>query len=172
MGPLRCNRISLPPAPSCHLVARSLFFLLLVPRDPPCRSLAWASRSAMGRARRERKLRLACSSLLPAASPSLPGRQAPPRHYLRTTFPAARATQGQLPQLRTFQLCCCTFVLGGTHKPSFPAVQDRMISLTLINSKRHLFLLLFCRPKCLIRWRHGRTISLGGPTCVMRRGVV
>ena len=151
----------------------SLFFLLLVPRDPPCRSLAWASRSAMGRARRERKLRLACSSLLqPAASPSLPGRQAPPRHYLRTTFPAARATQGQLPQLRTFQLCCCTFVLGGTHKPSFPAVQDRMIGLTLLNSKRHLLILLFCHPKCLTRRRHGRTISLGGPTCVMRRGVV
>ena len=86
----------------------------------------------MGRARRERKLRLACSSLLPAASPSLAGRQAPPRHYLRTTFPAARATQ---PQLRTFQLCCCTFVLGGTHKPSFPAVQDRMISLTLLKTQ-------------------------------------
>ena len=98
----------------------------------------------MGRARRERKLRLACSSLLqPAASPSLPGRQAPPRHYLRTTFPAARATQGQLPQLRTFQLCCCTFVLGGTHKPSFPAVQDRMIGLTLLNSKRRLFFYSF-----------------------------
>ena len=31
VGPLRCNRISLPPAPSCHLVARSWLPLLPPP---------------------------------------------------------------------------------------------------------------------------------------------
>ena len=64
----RCVAIVSPSPPllpaTWWLDPGSLFFLLLLPRDPPCRSLAWASRSAMGRARRERKLRLACSSLL------------------------------------------------------------------------------------------------------------